>query len=76
MHDDMDWDDLTARHAYSPEARYVLQQRAIARARLERARAVRGGLLWLIAAVRRPIVRLVARRRRTGVTAGAAPGRA
>ena len=76
MHDDMDCDALMAWHAYTPEAWYALQQQAIARARLERARAVSAGLLWLIAAVRRPIARLMTRHQRAGISADAAPDRA
>ena len=45
----------------SLEALHRRQNAVMFRARQERARVVREGLLWLVAAARRPIDRLIAR---------------
>ena len=75
MNDTTDLKDTMNWRAYAPDEWYAMQQDAIARAHLERARAVRAGLLWLVAAVRRPIARLFARPKTAG-SAPATPARA
>ena len=72
MRDKLHWSDLEDWRTYSPKELQELQEQAIALADLERARAMRAGLQWLIARVRRPF----ARPEGTDVAPGATPHRA
>ena len=76
MNDRTNFSDTMNWHEYAPDEWYAMQQDMIARAHLERARAVRAGILWLVAAVRRPFARLGTRPEGTDVAPGATPHRA
>ena len=76
MRDKLHWRDLEDWHTYSPEELQELREQAIALANLERARAMRAGLRWLIARVRQPFARLGAHPEGTDVAPSATPHRA
>ena len=70
QYDQMNWSN------YTSDAWYAHQQAIMFRARQERARVVREGLLWLVAQIRRPFTRPATRPEPVGIDAGTAPGHA